>query len=106
MEITPVIIGAKISQFNMEKAINLLTNIPSVKFLWRTYGDHNFMLVAFCNKGKEGKTVQAIQCILEELNSENISVSIGFVWEKMNYSPFDDQTEIELKMSNIIKNRL
>lgn len=105
MEIAPVIIGAKISQFNLDKAISLLTNNPSVRFLWRTFGEHNFILVAFCNKGKEGKTVQAIQGILEELNAQNICVSIGFVWEKMNYAPFDDQTAIELKMTNMLKNR-
>jgi hypothetical protein len=104
MEITPVIIGAKISQFNIEKAINLLSKNQSVRFLWRTYGDQNFMLVAFCTKGKEGKIVQDIQGILEEFNAEHICVSIGFVWEKMNYSPFDDQVSIELKMTNMIEN--
>lgn len=97
MDITPVIIGVKISQTNLDKVINLLSTNRSVRFLWRTYGDHNLTLVAFCAKGREGEIIQGIRGILEELNAERICISIGFVWEKMNYSPFDDQSQIEKK---------
>ncbi len=105
MEITPVTIGVKISQTNIDKAINLLSKNHSVRFLWRTYGDHNLTLVAFCSKGKEGEIIQVIQRILEGLSAEHICISIGFAWEKMNYSPFDDQAEIEEQMVRIIENR-
>jgi DNA-binding Lrp family transcriptional regulator len=109
MEITPVTIGAKIQQVNQDKAINLLATNRYIKFLWRTYGDHNLTIVAFCPKGREGLLIQDIQTILEDLNAEHIQVSVGFTWEKMSYSIFDDQIEIEEKIitsrAQIIENR-
>ena len=105
MDITPVTIGVRISQSNIDKAIKLLATNGSVRFLWRTYGDHNLTLVAFCGKGREGEIIQGIRGTLEELTAEHICVSVGFVWEKMNYSPFDEQSEIEKKITQIIENR-
>ncbi|MGA2523755.1 MAG: Lrp/AsnC family transcriptional regulator [Candidatus Bathyarchaeia archaeon] len=105
MEITPVTIGVRIRQISQDTAINLLTANKYVKFLWRTYGDHNFTVVAFCPKGKEGEIIQDIRTVLEGLNAEHICISVGFVWEKMCYSPFEEQSEIEEKITQIIENR-
>lgn len=105
MDLVSVTIGVKIHQSNQDRAINLLTTNGNVRFLWRTYGDHDLTLVAFCPKGEEGKVIQDIRAVLEELNAEHICVSVGFVWEKMNYSPFGDQTEIEEKIAQTIENR-
>ena len=105
MDITPVTIGVTIPQTEVDKAINMLAINSSVRFLWRTYGEHNLVLVAFCAKGKEGEIIQEISAGLEKLNAEAIHISVGFVWEKMSYSPFADQTEIEEKITQVIKNR-
>jgi DNA-binding Lrp family transcriptional regulator len=105
MEITPITIGVTIPQTDLDKAINILTTNKNIKFLWRTYGDHNLSLVAFCAKGEEGEIIQDIRSVLEELHAQLIDVSVGFVWEKMNYSPFDEQSEIEEKITQIIENR-
>jgi hypothetical protein len=105
MDITPVTIGVTIPQIEVDKAINMLAINSSVRFLWRTYGEHNLVLVAFCAKGKEGEIIQDISAGLEKLNAEAIHISVGFVWEKMSYSPFEDQTEIEEKITQVIKNR-
>lgn len=105
MDITPVTIGVRIPLINQDRAINLLATNKNVRFLWRTYGDHNLTLVAFCGKGTEGAIIQDIRAVLEELNAEHMCISIGFVWEKMNYSPFDDQSEIEQKITQILENR-
>ena len=105
MDITPITIGVTIPQTDLDKAINILTTNKNIKFLWRTYGDHNLSLVAFCAKGKEGEIIQDIRSVLEELHAQLIDVSVGFVWEKMNYSPFDEQSEIEEKITQIIENR-
>jgi len=105
MDLVPVTIGIRIHQTSQDKAINLLTTNKNVRFLWRTYGDHNLTLVAFCPKGKEGEIIQDIRAVLEELDAEHICVSVGFVWEKMSYSPFEEQTEIEQKITKIIENR-
>jgi len=109
IQITPVTIGVRIQQINQDKAINLLATNTYVKFLWRTFGDHNLTIVAFCPQGKEGLLIQDLRAILEDLNAEHISVSVGFAWEKMSYSIFDDQSEIEEEIAashaQIIENR-
>ncbi|HCW06804.1 MAG TPA: hypothetical protein DGG95_05500 [Cytophagales bacterium] len=109
IQITPVTIGVRIQQINQDKAINLLATNTYVKFLWRTFGDHNLTIVAFCPQGKEGLLIQDLRAILEDLNAEHISVSVGFAWEKMSYSIFDDQSEIEeenaASHAQIIENR-
>ena len=105
MDITPITIGVTIPQTIMDKAIKILASNSHVRFLWRTYGEHNLILVIFCTKGKEGEIIQDIRACLEELNAEAIHISVGFAWEKMNYSPFEDQTEIEEKITQIIKTR-
>jgi DNA-binding Lrp family transcriptional regulator len=105
MDLVPVSIGVRIHQSNQDKAINLLTTNGNVRFLWRTYGEHNLILVAFCPKGKEGEVIQEIKASLEDLNAEHICISVGYVWEKMSYSPFDIQTEFESKITQIIENR-
>jgi len=86
MDITPLTIGIRISQTNQDKAIHQLKINGNVRFLWRTYGEHNLTLVAFCPKGREGEIIHEIKTILEELNVEHVCVSVGFVWEKMDYS--------------------
>ena len=107
--ITPVTIGVRIQQINQDKAINLLASNNYVKFLWRTFGEHNLTLVAFCPQGKEGLLIQDLRAILEDLNAEHICVSVGFAWEKMSYSLFNDQSEIEEEIvashAQMIENR-
>jgi DNA-binding Lrp family transcriptional regulator len=105
MDITPVTIGSKIPQISQEKAIDLLVANPAVRFLWRTYGDHDLTLVAFCSKGKEGEVIQEIRGVLEELNAEHICISVGFIWEKMSYSAFNEQPEIQQEITQIIAKR-
>jgi DNA-binding Lrp family transcriptional regulator len=103
--ITSISIGVRIQEANEDKAISLLATNKNVRFLWRTYGDHNITLVAFCSKGEEGETIRDIRATLEGLKAEHVCVSVGFVWEKMCFSPFNDQSEIEEKITQIITNR-
>ena len=99
MGIIPITIGIRIQQTKQDKAINLLKTNNSIRFLWRTYGEHNIILVAFCLKGREGNIIQDIKAILEELNAEHICLSIGYVWEKMDYAAFGSQLETKEKIS-------
>jgi DNA-binding Lrp family transcriptional regulator len=105
MDFTSLTIGARIPQINQDKAIHELTINKNVRFLWRAYGEHNLTLVAFCPRGREGGIIQEIRTILEELNAENIYVSVGFEWEKIDYSTFGIQSEFEGQITQIIKNR-
>jgi DNA-binding Lrp family transcriptional regulator len=93
--ITTVNIGAKILQLNQDKAVKQLSKNKNVKLLWRTYGDHNLMLVAFCSKGCEGQTIQELKTVLEDLGAEHLCVSVGYCWEKTDFSPFENLAEEE-----------
>jgi DNA-binding Lrp family transcriptional regulator len=103
--ITPIVIGATIAEANQDKAIILLANNKCVKFIWRTYGDQNLNIIAFCTKGEEGDIIQKINVVLEQTHASNVSVSVGFVWEKMDFSPFDEQVEMEQVITQVLQNR-
>jgi len=105
LDITVVNIGAKISLINQDRAVALLSINKHVRFLWRSYGTHNLILIAFCSKGKEGEIINELRSLLENLGVEDLDVSIGYVWEKMNISPFEEE-ENETEISQIlIENR-
>jgi DNA-binding Lrp family transcriptional regulator len=93
MNITAINIGAKMLQLNQDKAVKQLSNNKNVKLLWRTYGDHNLMLVAFASKGCEGQTIQELKTVLEDLGAEHLCVSVGYCWEKTDFSPFENSNE-------------
>ncbi len=100
-----VIVGAKVSVSEQDKAFNLLASDGNVRFLWRTFGEHNVVLVAFCQKGEEGELIQKMRFIFESVKAADITVSTGFVWKKMELSPFGEDTEIEKKLDQIIEKR-
>jgi DNA-binding Lrp family transcriptional regulator len=105
IDIIPIIIGAKIEEQRRDEILNLLAINDEVRFLWKTFGDHNISMVAYCSKGEEGSLIHEIRGLLEEYEATNICVSVGFVWEKMNYSPFDKQPEIEARLTQMIEKR-
>lgn len=105
IDITPICIGVTIAQTEQEKAFNLLAAHKNVKLLWRTYGEHNIALVALCPKGEEGKAINSIKAILEQLDVTEMCVSVGFAWEKTDFTPFDVQDEIEEKIAQILENK-
>ncbi|MCW4025465.1 MAG: Lrp/AsnC family transcriptional regulator [Candidatus Bathyarchaeota archaeon] len=105
LDITPIIFGAKVPINELDKTLNLLTAHKNVRFLWRTYGQHTVALVAFCTKGNEGELIQSINAIFESLNVNDVSVSTGFVWEKMDFAPFNEEISIEA-IANIIEERV
>ncbi|MCW3999233.1 MAG: AsnC family transcriptional regulator [Candidatus Bathyarchaeota archaeon] len=103
INLTAIMIGITIPQFNLEQAKNRLAANRNVKWLWKTYGTHNLTLVAFCDKGNEGETIQNIKGTLEELNAEQVCISVGFAWEKMSYSPFPEQMEMETGLAQMLR---
>jgi DNA-binding Lrp family transcriptional regulator len=95
LDITSVIITATLPTSKAEEAVCLLSAHPKVRFLWRTYGDQNIALIAFCLKGEEGQLIDDLKRILEEKNCSQFHVSTGYTWEKSEISPFDAEPDIE-----------
>ncbi len=106
LSLTPVIIGVNVAQADQNRLAILLATNKYVKMLWRTYGDHNITLLAMCPKGTEGNLIQNIKTILEEFNAKNLSISVGFMWEKMDLIPFDDEEEeMETRIAQFLESK-
>jgi len=81
-------IAIDIAHADEEKAIEMLKKCEDTKFIWRTYGAHNIVLITFCERGEEGIVINRIREILEPLSVRLIETCIGFTWEKIDTSPF------------------
>ena len=103
IDITPVMFGAKVPVAEIDKALNLFTMHKKVKLLWRCYGEYNVVFIAFCSKGDEGELIQSILAVFESLNVNDVKVSTGFVWEKTDFAPFEENAEIDFKIEHILK---
>jgi DNA-binding Lrp family transcriptional regulator len=103
LEITPVWIGVRLAEADLDKASILLAAHRNVRLLLRSYGDYNLNLLAYCEKGKEGKVIHTIRAILERFNGVQTSVSVGFVWEKADLETFDEQLETNSEANVLIE---
>jgi DNA-binding Lrp family transcriptional regulator len=97
--VVAVFVAAEIAAADQKKALASIKADAGIKLLWRAYGNHNIVSIAFCNKGEEGQTIHRIKSILEGLNATKIKASVGYVWEKIDLTPFgyelEDQTSKE-----------
>jgi DNA-binding Lrp family transcriptional regulator len=105
LDITPIIFGAKVPVIELDRTVNLLASHKNVRILWRTYGEYNVSFVAFCSKGEEGELIQSIKAIFESVNIMNVKVSTGFVWEKMELTPFNEEPTFQTEITNTIEKR-
>ncbi len=64
--IVTICFAFKINQSNQKRAFAALQSHRRVKMLWRAFGDHNAIFVAFCNKGEEGQIIGELKTILEK----------------------------------------
>jgi DNA-binding Lrp family transcriptional regulator len=88
--ITAISFSIKVQESNLDNVISTLKAHDKVKLLWKTFGDHNVILVAFCNKGEEGELIHELNTCLEKTEKLSLNISVGFNWEKMNLTPFSD----------------
>ncbi len=95
LDIAMLCIGANVAEAEQEEASALLQDNKYVKFLWRTFGRNNIVLVVFCSKGSEGEVIHSLTEILEEFGAKTVDVSVGFKLDKMDFSPFPEELERE-----------
>jgi len=88
LNLIAVQIGINVPHAHEEKTIETLKKYSETKIIWRTYGACNLVVVLFCNKGEEGKTIFKIREILENLNILSFQMCVGFSWEKLDLTPF------------------
>jgi DNA-binding Lrp family transcriptional regulator len=73
---------------DIDKVIDRIKQHPHTKSLWRTFGEHQIVLVMVCEKGCEGGAIEKLRQTLAEFDIGKMDISIGFKWEKMDFSPF------------------
>jgi len=85
-----VIIGIKLASIeSLDKAVSFLKVQHNVKFIWKTYGDHDLIVVIFCDKETVGECIHNFKKALEKLgvSSSKYDISVSISWEKMDLSP-------------------
>jgi DNA-binding Lrp family transcriptional regulator len=96
--IVTICFASKMSQANQKRAFTALKSHKKVKLLWRTYGDHNLIFLVFCERGDEGEIISEMKTLLEKHGATDVNVSVGFAWEKTDFSPFSDETPDEKQL--------
>jgi DNA-binding Lrp family transcriptional regulator len=86
--LSAIIIGMDVAYRDIDKVIDTIKLHPDAKFLWRTYGEHQVMLVMVCAKGCEGGAIERLRQVLAKFDLAEMHISIGFAWEKIEFSPF------------------
>lgn len=90
LNISAIVFGLDCAHIDIKKVTEFLKKKSEVKLLWTTYGTHCMTFVVFCNQGEEGLTIQNLRESLAMLGCriERLDTSVGFVWEKVDLSPF------------------
>jgi DNA-binding Lrp family transcriptional regulator len=83
-----ICIGMDSATKDTDNVIDRIKQLPETKSLWRTFGDHQIVLVMVCEKGCEGGAIEKLKQTLVEFEIGKMHISIGFAWEKMDFSPF------------------
>jgi DNA-binding Lrp family transcriptional regulator len=94
LNVVALCIGISVPEARQEEVVAFLRLNPKVKLLWRTYGRHNIISIVFCLKGREGETVHDLKSALEELGILDVDVSVGYRWDKTDFSPFAEEPEM------------
>ncbi len=90
-----IVVAFNVQQKNQEEILTCLRAYSRVKFLFKTYGAHNIVVFALCDRGEEGQTINDIKSIAEKYNPTQIDVSIGYSWEKIDFTPYAIEVNLE-----------
>jgi DNA-binding Lrp family transcriptional regulator len=88
--ISRINIAMNVNQENLPELLEALKAYPRTKQLYKAYGTHNIVLVAYCDYSKEGQTINEIKALSEKFNVQRMDISICFSYEKIDLKPFSD----------------
>jgi DNA-binding Lrp family transcriptional regulator len=88
LNLVAVHVGINVSHLYGDRTIEALKKYSEIKIILRTYGTSNLIVVVFCSKGEEGKTIFKMREILDRLNITSFEANVGFRWEKLDFTPF------------------
>lgn len=90
LNLSAVIIGLNLGTQDVKKTIDFLRRQRQVKFLWKTYGTHDIILVIVCDKAEVGTCIYNLRDALERLkiNVTGFDTSTSVTWEKIDVVPY------------------
>jgi DNA-binding Lrp family transcriptional regulator len=94
LDLIAVLVGMNISNLNAERVVNFLSVYPCVKMIWQSFGSYNLFAILFCDKGEEGSKILEIRKMIEEFEVASFDIAVGFKWEKMDLTPFDNKITV------------
>jgi DNA-binding Lrp family transcriptional regulator len=106
LDITTINIALNVGQENVSEVIARLKACNRIKYLFKTYGTHNIIFMALCEKGKEGETISEIKTITEKFNITEPCISVSFTCEKTDTTPFTQEIELNLQEEQTIEKAL
>jgi DNA-binding Lrp family transcriptional regulator len=86
--LSAILIGIDIAHEDMATAIDLLIKQNDVKLGWKTYSRHSMVVTMLCEKGCEGQAIFDFRERLSKVKITGFDYSIGFSWEKVDFSPY------------------
>lgn len=90
LDLSAIGITMDVNQLDVDKVIEFLKELPTVKLLWRSYGSYNVTALLVCTQGHEGVCISKIREGLEkmEIRIQKFDAFVSFTWEKVHFSPY------------------
>ncbi|HVP26652.1 MAG TPA: Lrp/AsnC family transcriptional regulator [Candidatus Bathyarchaeia archaeon] len=88
LNLSAIIVGLSAAYDDAEKVFENIQTLPHVKFLWRCYGEVQAVALLICERGNEGATIASLYKALAKLETGSYHITVGFKWERMDFSPF------------------
>ncbi|MGM0405764.1 MAG: Lrp/AsnC family transcriptional regulator [Thermoplasmatota archaeon] len=82
------LIGMDVSPEDLDEAIDYLKTQDNIKFLWKTFGFYEIIVLIISKQNQLGDSVNEMRGKLESRNIEvrRYGVSPGISWEKLDFS--------------------
>ena len=85
--LSAVLVGLDFNPEENNKIMDAVEELPRVKLVWRTYGDHQLILIMTCEKGFEGQAIEELRNAVAKLGVNHMHISVGYEWGKINFVP-------------------
>ena len=89
LNLSAVVIGLNVKNEDLDKTSEFLQDLNHVKFLWKTYGTHDILLILVCDRGEVGDTIYELKQALVKIGIQPLrfDASTSITWEKIDLSP-------------------
>jgi DNA-binding Lrp family transcriptional regulator len=89
LNIRSITITANVIQKSLDELIEKLKEYHRVKYIFRSFGAHNVIAIAYCEASKIGETISNLKNIIESYGVTDLSIDVSFICEKADSTPVD-----------------